>query len=134
MLGDEPLVEEPASLSQGSGQRRRVLPDIVSGVEVRRAGRIKARPGAGISLHLQHVPVCLNCIALFDATGVGVQSQHRRADRLDHKRDLRRQLPRKPVRSAGGRARQALPSTPPTRREKPITPTRWARTWGAARR
>ena len=52
MLCDEPLVEEPAGLNQGIGQRRRVLPDIVSGVEVRRAGRIKAVPGAGIGLHL----------------------------------------------------------------------------------
>ena len=69
MLRDKPLVEEPAGLSQGIGQRRRVLPDIVSGVEVRLAGRIKAVPGAGISLHLQHVPVCLNRIAPFGATG-----------------------------------------------------------------
>lgn len=29
MLRDEPLVEEPAGLTQGIGQRRRVLPDIV---------------------------------------------------------------------------------------------------------
>lgn len=28
MLRDEPLVEEPASLAQGIGQRRRVLPDM----------------------------------------------------------------------------------------------------------
>jgi hypothetical protein len=34
----------------------------------RRAGRIKAVSGTGISLHLQHVPVCLNRIAPFGAT------------------------------------------------------------------
>ena len=68
MFCDEPLVEEPAGLSQGIGQRCRVLPDIVSGVQVRRAGRIKAVSGAGIGLHLQHVPVCLNCIAPFGTT------------------------------------------------------------------
>ena len=55
MLRDEPLVKEPAGLNQGIGQRPRVQPDIVSGVNVRRAGRIKAVPGAGISL------ICSTC-------------------------------------------------------------------------
>jgi hypothetical protein len=69
MLRDEPLAEEPAGLRQRIGERRRVLPDIVASVKVWRARRIKAVPGAGIDLHLQHVPVGLNRIAPLGATG-----------------------------------------------------------------
>ena len=124
MLRVEALIEEPTGLSYGIGKRRRVLPNI----EVRRTRRIKSVPGAGIGLHLQHVPLCLNRIAPFGATGRrGDNRRHRRlgsacrfraagwAGRVGHNRGKRRRRRRKPVRSAGGRARQSLPSAPPTR-------------------
>jgi hypothetical protein len=59
----QPLVEEPAGLNQGVGQRRWVLPDIMARKEVRRQRCIKAVLSAGVGLHLQQVPVRLDRIA-----------------------------------------------------------------------